>query len=126
MDTDELELRQLRILAVDDEDSNLLLLRRILERAGYTEVVVTTQPSQAPGLFVQMQPDLVLLDLHMPGMDGFELMERLALLTEAGSGVPVLALTADATHETKRRALEAGARDFLPKPLDRVELLLRV
>ncbi len=119
-------LKQLRILAVDDEESNLLLVRRILEREGYTRVDVTTDPSRVPGMFVELQPDLVLLDLHMPGMDGFELMDRLGPLTDNGSGVPLLVLTADATDETRRRALSVGARDFLTKPLDRIELLLRV
>lgn len=119
-------LKQLRILAVDDEESNLLLVRRILEREGYTRVEVTTEPSRVPGMFVELRPDLVLLDLQMPGMDGFELMDRLGPLTDNGSGVPFLVLTADATDETRRRALSVGARDFLTKPLDRIELLLRV
>jgi putative two-component system response regulator len=126
MNAYEQDLRQLRILAVDDEESNLLLLRRILERDGYTRLVVTTDPSQLPGLFLEHQPDLVLLDLHMPGMDGFEVMDRLAPLTNDGNDVPFLVLTADATDETMRRALSMGARDFLTKPLDRIELLLRV
>jgi putative two-component system response regulator len=120
------ELKQLRIVAVDDEESNLLLLKRILERDGYTHVFVTRDPARVPDMFVELRPDLVLLDLHMPGMDGFELMDRLAPLTGDGNDVPFLVLTADATDETKRRALSVGARDFLTKPLDRVELLLRV
>ncbi|MGI9099172.1 MAG: HD domain-containing phosphohydrolase [Solirubrobacteraceae bacterium] len=111
---------------MDDEESNLLLLRRILERDGYTRVEVTTDPSRVPEMFVETRPDLVLLDLHMPGMDGFELMERLGPLTGDGRDVPFLVLTADATDATKRRALSVGARDFLTKPLDRIELLLRV
>jgi cyclic di-GMP phosphodiesterase len=122
----EWELTELCIVAVDDEESNLLLLQRILERAGYTDVHVTTEPSRVPGMFVELRPDLVLLDLHMPVMDGFELMDRLAPLTGDGNDVPFLVLTADATDETKRRALSAGARDFLTKPLDQIELLLRV
>jgi putative two-component system response regulator len=126
MKPEEQGLKALRILAVDDDESNLLLLRRVLERAGYTQVETTTDPTQVPGMFVETRPDLVLLDLHMPGMDGFELMERLGPLTGDGSGVPFLVLTADATDETKRRALSVGARDFLTKPLDQIELLLRV
>ena len=122
----EQELTGLRILAVDDEESNLLLLRRVLEKAGYTHVVATTDPTQVPAMFAENRPDLVLLDLHMPEMDGFELMEKLAPRPEGGPGVPILVLTADATHETKRRALSAGARDFIAKPLDQIELLLRV
>jgi len=120
------ELKELRILAVDDEESNLLLLQRILERDGYTHVDVTTDPTRVPRMFVESRPDLVLLDLQMPGMDGFELMERLRSVTGEGAGVPFLVLTADATQETKRRALSVGARDFLTKPLDQIELLLRV
>ena len=120
------ELQRLRILAVDDEESNLLLLRRILERAGYTQVATTREPGQVARMFLESRPDLVLLDLHMPGMDGFEVMERLAPLTDEGEGVPFLVLTADATEETKRRALSVGARDFLTKPVDHIELLLRV
>ncbi|MGH2941321.1 MAG: HD-GYP domain-containing protein [Solirubrobacteraceae bacterium] len=125
MTSTEQAIKQLRILAVDDEESNLLLLQRILERDGYTRVHVTPDPSRVPGMFVDLEPDLLLLDLHMPGIDGFELMDRLRPLTEAGTA-PILVLTADATDETKRRALSAGARDFLTKPLDRIELLLRV
>lgn len=120
------ELKHLRILAVDDEPANLLLLRRTLELDGYTQVEATTDPAQVPRMFVENRPDLVLLDLHMPGLDGFELMERLGPLTGEGSSVAFLVLTADATGETKRRALSMGARDFLTKPLDQIELLLRV
>jgi putative two-component system response regulator len=126
MKPEEQGLKELRILAVDDEESNLLLLRRILERAGYTQVEVTTDPSRVPTMFHENRPDLVLLDLHMPEMDGFELMERLRSINGEGRGVPFLVLTADATEETKRRALSVGARDFLTKPLDHIELLLRV
>lgn len=120
------DLEHLRILAVDDEESNLLLLRRILERDGYKEIEVTTDPTRVPQMFAESRPDLVLLDLQMPKMDGFELMERLNAVIGDGPGVPFLVLTADATTETKRRALSVGARDFLTKPLDQIELLLRV
>jgi cyclic di-GMP phosphodiesterase len=119
-------IRKLRIIAVDDEMSNLVLLRQILERDGYTQIDLTTNPARVPAMFVECRPDLVLLDLHMPGIDGFELMERLGPLAGEGSDVPFLVLTADATPATRRRALELGARDFLTKPLDRIELLLRV
>jgi putative two-component system response regulator len=126
MNRNEGGLRQLRILAVDDEESDLLLLRGSLERDGYTHVDITTDASRVPALFLELRPDLVLLDLHMPEMDGFELMDRLAPLTGRGNDVPFLVLTADTTDETKRRALSVGARDFLTKPLDQLELLLRV
>ena len=72
-------IRKLRIIAVDDEMSNLVLLRQILERDGYTQIDLTTDATQVPAMFVERRPDLVLLDLHMPGMDGFELMERLGI-----------------------------------------------
>jgi putative two-component system response regulator len=77
-------------------------------------------------MFAERRPRLVLLDLHMPQIDGFELMELLAATTGERRKIAFLVLTADATEETKRRALSMGARDFLTKPLDRVELLLRV
>ena len=80
-------LKELRILAVDDEESNLLLLRRILEREGYTKVEVTTDPSRVPAMFLENRPALVLLDLHMPEMDGFELMERLRSMAGDERGV---------------------------------------
>ena len=118
------DLSQLRILAIDDEDVNLLLLRRTLEQAGYERVLTAKDPSRVPELFVETGPDLVVLDLHMPGMDGFELMDRLAPIAGGRTGVPFLVLTADVTEETKRRALQAGARDFVTKPFGPTELLL--
>jgi putative two-component system response regulator len=116
----------LRILAVDDEDMNLLFLRRTLELAGYEHVTTEKDPSRVPGLFVRTEPDLVVLDLHMPGMDGFELMRHLAPIAGGRTGVPFLVLTGDGSEEVKRRALETGARDFLTKPFSPTELLLRV
>jgi putative two-component system response regulator len=89
-------------------------------------VETTTDPARVPEIFVATRPRLVLLDLHMPDIDGFELMRRLGPMTGERRSIPFLVLTADATEETKRRALSLGARDFLTKPLDRIELLLRV
>jgi putative two-component system response regulator len=126
MMTDDHELKQLPILAVDDEQANVLLLQRVLERAGYTSVATTTDPTRVATMFLETHPRLVLLDLHMPQMDGFELMERLGPLTNERRDIPFLVLTADVTDEAKRRALSLGARDFLTKPLDHIELLLRV
>jgi putative two-component system response regulator len=119
-------LKDLEILVVDDEESNLILLERILEEDGYTHVTTTRDPTSVPALFAKRPPDLVLLDLHMPAMDGFELMDRLSPWTEDGTRIPFLALTADVAPETQRRALSGGARDFLTKPLDRLEVSLRV
>jgi putative two-component system response regulator len=119
-------LSELGILVVDDEDLNLRFLRRVLEQAGYTRVQTTNDPSHALGLFLEARPDLVVLDLHMPGMDGFELMGRLAGVAGDRAAVPILVLTGDASEEVKRRALSSGARDFLTKPFSQTELLLRV
>ena len=126
MSQEEHELKQLPILAVDDDAATLLLLARMLELAGYADVHTTTDPREVPALFLKTRPRLVMLDLHMPAMDGFELMERLGSLTGERRSIPFLVLTADAAEESKRRALALGARDFLTKPLDRTELLLRV
>ena len=120
------DLKDLPIVAVDDEDANVLLLRRVLERAGYTGLTTTTDPTEVLPLVEEHRPRLVLLDLHMPRMDGFELMERLGEFEGQRQGFPTLVLTADITDEAKRRALELGARDFLTKPIDHVELVLRV
>jgi putative two-component system response regulator len=124
--SDEQNLKRLPILAVDDEEANVLLLRRVLERAGYGRLTTTTDPTEVPRLVAVKRPRLVLLDLHMPRLDGFELMERLAKSGDAGDEVAMLILTADITDEARRRALSLGARDFVTKPIDQVELVLRV
>lgn len=123
---DEHHLRGRPILVIDDEESNVLLLRRILEIEGYTSISFTTDPFAAVGMFERARPDLVLLDLQMPGIDGLELMRRLGSTAFEESAVPFIVLTADVTEETKLRALRAGARDFLTKPLGHAELLVRV
>jgi putative two-component system response regulator len=119
-------LSDLRILVVDDEPNNVILLTGILEQAGYTRIESTTDPTEIVGMFTREDADLVLLDLHMPEIDGFELMRRLGPLTADGKRVPMLVLTADRGEDTKRRALACGARDFLGKPYNQTELLLRV
>jgi putative two-component system response regulator len=115
-----------RILIVDDQEPNVLLLERILRGAGYPNIRSTTDARLALDLFSRFDPDLVLLDLMMPHLDGFEVMRRLQLHVPAGDYMPILILTADMTQEAKRRALAGGARDFLTKPLDVDEVLLRI
>src|ERR1700736_1899947 len=114
-----------RILLVDDEDANLRLFASTLRRAGYTDVHWAKNGMEALGLFQRIPPDVILLDLHMPVMDGFSILETLRRL-EPDTYLPVIVLTADITVQTKRRALAAGATDFLTKPVDVVEIVLRV
>jgi putative two-component system response regulator len=118
-------LQRARILIVDDEPANVLLLERLLERAGYENFVSTTDSAQALPLSTQRPPDLVLLDLHMPAPDGFEVMQQLSPWIEEGA-LAVIVLTADTTRDVRQAALSGGAKDFLVKPLDAIEVLLRI
>src|SRR3954453_16723309 len=115
-----------KILIVDDQAPNVILLERMLEQWGYDNVTVTTQSHEVPNLVAQLDPDLLLLDLQMPKPDGFELMEILGPRIEAAPRMPALVLTADATPATGQRAWSVGASDFLSKPLDPVEVRLRI
>jgi putative two-component system response regulator len=115
-----------RILIVDDQAPNVILLERMLEQWGYTQVSSTTQSHEVVDLCATLEPDLLLLDLQMPKPDGFELMEMLGPRIAGSGGMPVLVLTADATQATRQRALSVGARDFLSKPLDPIEVRLRI
>jgi putative two-component system response regulator len=117
-------LERARIVVADDEPANVMLLERILGQAGYSNLTTTTNSSEVIGLCTGTNPDLVLLDLHMPAPDGFEVMRQLAPWTESRL-LPIMVLTADASRDTKQRALSEGAHDFLTKPLDAMEVLLR-
>lgn len=122
-------LKQARILVIDDEEANVLVLVRLLKRAGYTDIRCTTDSREAVAIVAATRPDLVLLDLHMPHIDGFGIMAELQPLAQRGHYgglLPILVLTADATAETKQRALASGATDFLTKPFDAVEVALRI
>jgi putative two-component system response regulator len=118
-------IKKLQILIVDDQDANVFLLERVLRNGGYLHVESTTDSTLVADLCRQLQPDLLLLDLHMPGVDGFAVMSALAS-TLAADGPTIVVLTADVTTEARRRALLLGARDFLVKPFDSVEVLARV
>jgi signal transduction histidine kinase len=122
----ESNMTKTRILIVDDEEVNVRLLEQVLRRSDYSHVLGTSDSREAAKLFAEFSPDLVLLDLHMPHMDGFEVLEKLRELTPPDSFVPMLVLTADISIESKRRALAAGANDFLPKPFNHTEVLLRI
>lgn len=119
-------LRADRILIVDDEPGNVVVLERLLEVAGYRDVHSTTDPTRVEALYAQLRPDLILLDLHMPVLDGFAVMRRLSAMIDARDYVPVLVLTADVSAQSKRAALESGAKDFVLKPFDHAEVLARV
>lgn len=111
------------ILIVDDQASNVALLAQLLEEAGYRRVSSTLNPTEVGALHGAHHYDLILLDLQMPGMDGFQVMESL----QAGSAdgyLPVIVLTAQPNH--KLRALQSGARDFISKPFDLLEVKTRI
>jgi EAL domain-containing protein (putative c-di-GMP-specific phosphodiesterase class I)/CheY-like chemotaxis protein len=115
-----------RILVVDDLEANVTLLQRILQSVGINNIVGLTDPREALDCCRTFGPDLVLLDLHMPAINGIELLLRMQADSPADSFLPKVVLTADVTAEAKKKALAAGANDFLTKPLDRTEVLLRV
>lgn len=114
------------ILIVDDEPANVQLLERLLAGSGYHRTRSTTDPREAEALFERFEPDLVMLDLHMPDLDGHAVMAQLSAMTAPNDYLPILVLTADVTPESKRRALVGGAKDFLTKPFDTSEVLARV
>ncbi|MBG9389287.1 response regulator [Caenimonas aquaedulcis] len=112
-----------RILIVDDQQANVSLLEEMLSQAGYTNVSSTLDPLAVSALHRRHDYDLILLDLHMPAMDGFQVIEALKT-NERDAWLPVLVITAQPGH--KLRALQAGARDFVSKPFDLLEVLTRI
>ena len=114
-----------RILIVDDQEQNIRLLARILTKAGYDQLASTTNSDEALALHIQFKPDVVLLDLHMRGKDGFQVLEEI-MLQSGDEYMPVLMITADDSTAVKRHALALGAKDFVGKPFDSAEVLLRI
>src|SRR6202165_5601025 len=119
----QVDILNARILVVDDKEANVRLLEGMLRIAGYTSVESTTDPSEVSELHRKNRYALILLDLQMPGMDGFQVMEGLKEIEEDGY-LPILVITAQ--PDLKLRALQAGAKDFVSKPFDLAELRARV
>jgi putative two-component system response regulator len=119
-------LGRMRIVVVDDEKANAVLLSGLLQRWNFANVVVVTDPTKVVEAFEELVPDLLMLDINMPLLDGFDVMSLLGRWTQGSTPVPVLVLTADVTDKTKHEALRLGARDFLTKPFDPEEVRLRV
>jgi putative two-component system response regulator len=116
-----------KILVIDDDEAALRLMKRRLEHDGYANVIVTALPRLGLELFESSEPDLLILDLNMPDMDGFEVLKALRNMhPEQLAKTPVLVLTGEGIHEKKLQALSLGARDFLAKPFDPAELAIRV
>ncbi len=115
-----------QILIVDDEHANVALLSRVLQAAGYHNVTGVLEPVQALALCRRSPPDLILLDLHMPSMDGFETLTRLKAEMAESDQTPVVMVTWDSSSNLKRRALALGAAELLLKPADPSEVLIRV
>jgi PAS domain S-box-containing protein len=111
------------VLIVDDQEANVVLLEQLLGEAGYARVASTMKPQEVCALHRKNRYDLILLDLQMPGMDGFQVMEALKT-SDADSYLPVIVLTAQPGH--KLRALQAGAKDFISKPFDLIEVKTRI
>jgi putative two-component system response regulator len=118
-------LRNARILIVDDEPDNVEMLRRMLEREGIGRIESTTDSREAASLYIQQRPDLILLDLRMPHLDGLDVMAQLNEIAEA-SYLPILILSGDLEPEARRDALSRGAKDFVAKPFRHDELLFRI
>lgn len=119
-------LKNANILIVDDQQANIDVLTSLLEFKGYTNLKQTTDSRIVVSLFKESEPDLILLDLMMPHLDGFQILEQFKELIPAGTYLPILVLTADVTPDAKQIALSGGASDFLSKPFDLIEVDLRI
>src|SRR6187397_1470355 len=107
-----------RLLIVDDCVANTSLLRNILSRLGFTQIDTITDSRETFARVEEFRPDLIILDLNMPHLDGFAVMQHLSRVIPRDTFLPVLVLSADATGETKRKALSAGATDLVTKPFN--------
>jgi CheY-like chemotaxis protein len=120
------EILNAKILIVDDADANLRLLEALLAKEGFEQVISTADSTKTIDLFTAFQPDLILLDLMMPVLDGYAILDLLSKNIPKDEYLPIIVLTADATIAAKRKALALGAKDFLTKPFDSIEAMLRV
>jgi putative two-component system response regulator len=114
-----------RILIVDDNSVNILLLEKLLKMSGYSNIMSTTDSRETLSLYREHYPDLILMDLRMPYLDGFEVMEQLNAVKE-DDFLPIIAITAYNDQEHKLKALTLGAKDFIGKPFDYAEVLMRI
>ena len=121
----QIDFLKAKILVVDDEQANIALLEDVLENEGYANFKSTADSRKALDLYKEFHPDLVLLDLNMPYLDGFQVMEQLKEV-EKDSYAPILVLTAQSDRNTRLRALAAGARDYIEKPFDITEVTQRI
>ncbi len=123
---DDSQLKNAKFLLVDDEQYNLELLETILENAGYQQLRSTTDPRRVLPLFIDYKPDILLLDFRMPDMTGLEVIRQVVPRLPDGSFFPILVITGELAPEVKHDVLKEGAKDFLSKPIDKTEVLLRV
>ena len=121
----EIEVRQARIFLLDDEMANVVLLQRMLQNEGYKHLESATDSRQGVRQCIEHPPDLLMLDLMMPHLDGYAVMETLRAAWGPDNPIPILVLTADASRTACRRALSLGASDFVNKPIDMMEMRLR-
>jgi putative two-component system response regulator len=115
-----------KLLIVDDDESSIRFLTVVLQNAGYSRLNCLTDPREATRYYAEFEPDLIFVDFLMPYLDGIEVIEALQSRIPRSSYVPILVLTADADPRTRQRALSMGANDFITKPFNQAELVLRV
>ncbi len=117
-------IKEAKILIVDDQPANVTLIEKMLDIDGYINVIATTDPTQVESIYMEQNSDLVLLDLNMPVMDGYQVLAKIREVDP--DYPPIIVLTAQSDRESRIKALDLGARDFLAKPFDRVELMTRI
>ena len=120
------DVSAVKLLLIDDELHSLKLMGAILKQAGYEKITTTTDPRQAVQFYHEVKPDLIATDMRMPEMDGFEVMRQLADVIPAEEYLPILVITGELDAPTKHKALAEGAKDFLNKPVDATEVVLRI
>lgn len=121
---DEKTIKEAKILIVDDQPANVTLIEKMLDIDGYINVISTTDPTQVEAIYLEQNSDLILLDLNMPEMDGYQVLAKIREVDP--DYPPIIVLTAQSDRESRIKALDLGARDFLAKPFDRVELMTRI
>src|SRR5688572_16907970 len=119
-------LRTQRVLVVDDDEAVVGTIQQILTRSGVGDIRTTTDPRRVLSLFQEAPPDLVMMDIHMPALDGYVVLRQLTARIPEGEFLPILVVSGDLAPDAKQKALSLGASDFVAKPFDAIELQLRV